>query len=143
MSILVDTNVLLRRTEPRHPSHSVAFDSVARFLAEGEPVYFTMQNISEFWNVATRPIANNGLGFSAAAALFELTKIEPSLAVLPDAPEVYGESKSMVVRHNVLGSKVHDAKLVAVMNIHRVQRSSLSIRKISHGTTSRRSIQVR
>ncbi|MGA3075315.1 MAG: hypothetical protein ABSG56_16630 [Bryobacteraceae bacterium] len=27
-------------------------------------MYFTLQNMSEFWNVATRPTANNGLGFS-------------------------------------------------------------------------------
>jgi predicted nucleic acid-binding protein len=28
----------------------------------------------------------------------------------------------MVVQHGVLGSKVHDAKLVATMNIHGVRR---------------------
>jgi len=42
-------------------------------------VYFTLQNISEFWNVATRPVAHNGLGFSVALALGELEKIEQFL----------------------------------------------------------------
>src|ERR1039457_6883593 len=69
MSILVDTNILLRRTQPDHPSHTLAVESVARLLAAGDPVYFTLQNMSEFWNVATRPAANNGLGFSVALAL--------------------------------------------------------------------------
>ena len=55
MSILVDTNILLRRTQPDHPSHTLAVESVARLLAAGDPVYFTLQNMSEFWNVATRP----------------------------------------------------------------------------------------
>jgi hypothetical protein len=27
----------------------------------GDELYITTQNIAEFWNVATRPIANNGL----------------------------------------------------------------------------------
>ena len=81
MSILADTNILLRRTQPDHPSHASAVESVARLLAAAEPVYFTLQNMSEFWNVATRPTANNGLGFSVALALGELEEIER-----PDGP---------------------------------------------------------
>ena len=122
MSVLVDTNVLLRRTQPGHASHAAAVESVARLLGAGEPVYFTLQNISEFWNVATRPVANNGLGFPVAVALGELEKIERFLTVLPDSPFVYGEWKRLVVQHGVLGSKVHDAKLVATMNVHGIRR---------------------
>jgi predicted nucleic acid-binding protein len=55
MSVLVDTNVLLRRTQPNHEQHAPAVESVASLLASGESVCFTPQNISEFWNVATRP----------------------------------------------------------------------------------------
>ena len=33
MSILVDTNILLRRTQPAHPDHAVAVESVAPLLA--------------------------------------------------------------------------------------------------------------
>lgn len=117
MSILADTNILLRRTQPDHPNHTLAVESVARLLAAGEPVYFTLQNISEFWNVATRPTAKNGLGLSVALALVELEKIERFMTVLPDSPAVYWEWKRLVVHHSVLRSKVHDAKLVATMNV--------------------------
>ena len=82
MSVLVDTNVLLRRTQPAHESHAVAVESVARLLATGEPVHFTLQNIAEFWNVVTRPVARNGLGFSVALALGEVEKIERVLTLL-------------------------------------------------------------
>lgn len=58
MSTLADTNILLRRTQPDHPNHAAAVESVAKLLAAGEPIYFTLQNISEFWNVATRPVGN-------------------------------------------------------------------------------------
>jgi len=122
MSILADTNVLLRRTQPDHPSHTLAVESIARLLAAGEPVYFTLQNISEFWNVATRPVANNGMGFSVVLALAEVEKIERFLTVLPDSPAVYAGWKRLVVQHGVLGSKVHDAKLVATMNLHGIRR---------------------
>ena len=122
MGVLVDTNVLLRRTQPDHPSHTLAVESVAKLLAAAEPVYFTLQNIAEFWNVSTRPAANNGLGLSVALTQAEVEKIERLLTVLPDAPAVYNEWKRLVVRHGVMGVKVHDAKLVAMMNVHSVRR---------------------
>jgi len=122
MSVLVDTNVLLRRTQPNHASHAAAVESVANLLGSGEPVCFTPQNISEFWNVITRPTASNGLGFSAFMAAAEVGKIELVLTLLPDAAVIYGEWKRLVTRHGVLGSKVHDARLVAAMNVHHVRR---------------------
>lgn len=122
MSILADTNILLRRSQPDHPSHTLAVESVAKLLAAAEPVYFTLRNMSEFWNVATRPAAANALGVSLALALGEIEKIERFLTVLPDSPAVYGEWKRLVVQHGVLGSKVHDAKLVATMNVHGIRR---------------------
>ena len=67
-------------------------------------------------------MASNGLGFTVALALTELEKIERFLTVLPDSPAVYGEWKRLVVRYGVLGSKVHEAKLVAMMNVHGIRR---------------------
>jgi predicted nucleic acid-binding protein len=122
MSMLVDTNVLLRRTQPDHQLYTVAVESIAQILGTGEPVYFTLQNISEFWNVVTRPVANNGLGFAPAMALAEVEKIERILTRLPDTAAVYAEWKRLVVQHSVIGSKVHDARLVATMNVHGVHR---------------------
>ena len=62
------------------------------------------------------------MGFSPALAFHEVGRIEQLLKILPDAPAVYGEWKRLVIQHNVLGSKVHDTRLVAVMNIHQVKR---------------------
>jgi len=76
----------------------------------------------EFWNVATRPVAHNGLGFSATLTLSEVGKIEHALTLLPESPATYGEWKRLVVEHNVLGSKVHDTRLVAAMNVYGVRQ---------------------
>ena len=103
MSILVDTNVLLRRTQSAHHQRTIAVESVARLLESGEPVHFTPQNIAEFWNVTTRPVASNGLGFSAATAWAEVEKIERALMLLPDVPGIYAEWKHLVVQHGVQG----------------------------------------
>ena len=122
MSVLVDTNVLLRRTQPNHEHHAAAMDSVERLLATGEMVCITSQNIAEFWNVITRPVANNGLGFPVSLALSEVEKIERILTLLRDSAAVYPEWKRLVVKHSVLGAKVHDARLIAAMNVHRIGR---------------------
>lgn len=122
MSVLVDTNVLLRRTQPAHPLHGQAVESVGRLLAGGEDVYYTLQNIAEFWNVLTRPRASNGLGVSTSTAQAEVEKIEAALQLLPEAPGTYAEWKRLVLRHGVVGVKVHDARLVAAMNVHGVRR---------------------
>jgi predicted nucleic acid-binding protein len=122
MSVLVDTNILLRSVEPLHPQHAVAVGAVSQLLAESMPVYFTLQNIAEFWNVATRPVANNGLGLSIPSTLGEVEKIEGLLTLLPDTPAVYAEWKRIIVEHGISGVKVHDARLIATMKTHGVSR---------------------
>lgn len=121
MSVLVDTNILLRSVEPSHHHHAVAVAAVSQLLAANTPVYFTLQNVAEFWNVATRPTANNGLGLSIASTLEEVEKIEDLLTLLPDTPAVYAEWKRIVVEHGVSGVKVHDARLIATMATHGVR----------------------
>ena len=86
MSVLIDTNVLLRRTQPDHPHHQVAAGSVDRLLASREPVHFTLQNIAEFWNVATRPAEHNGPGFTVAMVRAQIELIEDTLELLPHTP---------------------------------------------------------
>lgn len=122
MSVLLDTNILLRSVEPLHPYHGLAVGAVAGLLAEDELTYFTLQNIAEFWNVATRPVGSNGLGFSIQAALAEVERIEGLLTLLPDTPAVYAEWRRIIVDNGVSGVKVHDARLVATMKTHGVQR---------------------
>lgn len=122
MSVLVDTNVLLRRAQPDHPSYAVAFASIERILSREEPAFFTPQVIAEFWNVATRPVDRNGLGFSVAMTLSKVEAIERMLALLHDTSAIYPEWKRLVLEHKVLGSKVHDTRLVAAMNVHGVGR---------------------
>jgi predicted nucleic acid-binding protein len=122
VSVLVDTNVLLRRAQPNHEHYKSAVESVARLLEAGETVNFTPQNVFEFWNVITRPVANNGLGFSTSQALAEVERFERILTLLPETPATYAEWKRLVVKHNVVGVQVHDTRLIASMNVHGVKR---------------------
>jgi hypothetical protein len=67
-------------------------------------------------------ICRCGLFVSVSLALSEVEKIERILTLLRDSAAIYPEWKRLVVRHSVLGAKVHDARLVAAMNVHRIAR---------------------
>ena len=120
MRVLVDTNVLLRSAQPSHPLFRQASHAVSKMIRRGDAVFFTPQNIAEFWNVATRPADKNVLGFSLEEALREVESIERILTLLPDIPAIYTAWKETVSRHKVQGVKIHDARLVAIMEVYAV-----------------------
>jgi predicted nucleic acid-binding protein len=115
---LVDTNVLLRIAQPSHAMYSDAARSLAIIARRGDHLRITPQNLIEFWAVATRPIANNGLGISPVEAAAELLKLKKLFEVLPDEPEILFQWEHLVVKHGVIGRQTHDARLVAVMLVH-------------------------
>jgi predicted nucleic acid-binding protein len=75
MRVLVDTNILLRSAQPNHPLCHQATHAVSKLLRQNDSVFFCPQNIAEFWNVATRPVERNGLGFSYEEVLREVTSM--------------------------------------------------------------------
>jgi len=71
--------------------------------AKGRRLHSVPQNIAEFWNVATRPADQNGLGLSHEEALQEVASIEKLLTLLPDIPAIYAAWKEIVSDHRVQG----------------------------------------
>jgi predicted nucleic acid-binding protein len=122
VSVLVDSNVLLRQVEPGHAHHRAAVDSTSRLMLSGEPVHVTAQNIAEFWATATRSPAHNGLGLAVTVAAAALDHIERVFVLLPDHPAIYDQWKRLVMTHRVIGNQVYDARLVAAMMVHGVAR---------------------
>jgi hypothetical protein len=45
-------------------------------MTRREKLFVSIQNLAEFWNGATRPAGNNGLGFTIEEAQAELARIE-------------------------------------------------------------------
>jgi len=121
VSTLVDTNVLLRRLEPGHDHYRAAVAAISRLIESGETVHIAAQSIAEFWAVATRPPAQNGLGLDIAAAASAVAEIERTFGLLfSDEAMVYRHWKRLVVERRVTGRRVFDARLVAVMLAHGV-----------------------
>ncbi len=73
---LLDTNVWLRTVQRESPQHSLAVEALATLLMQGDEVCITAQNVIEFWSVATRPVAANGLGWSVEVARQEIDRLQ-------------------------------------------------------------------
>ncbi len=88
MDWLTDTNILLRVAQPTHPMHREALEALDRPLARDDRVSIVLQNVIEFWSIATRPVEANGLGYSQSEAEEELREIETFFTLLPESPEL-------------------------------------------------------
>jgi predicted nucleic acid-binding protein len=120
MPILIDTSILGRLANQADNSHQVVKSAIAELHRRGEILCITPQNLIEFRNFATRPIAVNGLGLAASAAANLTVTFEASFPLLGETPDIYPAWKAIVSSLNVIGKQVHDARLVAVCHVHAV-----------------------
>jgi predicted nucleic acid-binding protein len=120
MSYLIDTNVLLRLAQKKHPMRPDARRALVTLRKQGVELCIIPQNIIEFWAVATRPVANNGLGLTVDEAAREIKKLKRLFKLLPDTPAIFTEWEKLVIQHQVIGKPTHDARLVGAMIAHRM-----------------------
>ena len=118
---LVDTNILLRLVRRNHAEYPLVRDAVTILRRRGVGLYYTLQNMAEFWNACTRPRERNGFGLSIAEAAEGARELEEILTLLPESAAVYREWRRLVVAYRVSGVKVHDARLVAVLRAYRIR----------------------
>jgi hypothetical protein len=115
MTVVIDANVLLRFADPTAAQHPIAVAALSALRAQGESLRSIPQSLYEFWVVATRPVANNGLGLSAAECDQALTQIEALFPLLADPPTLFAEWRRLVVAHGCHGKVAHDARYVAAL----------------------------
>lgn len=115
---LIDTNILLRGLEEDHPMHLIAEDALEKLSLQRMHLCIVPQNIYELWNVCTRPIEKNGLGFTVQETQSTVKDIEQNFSLRLNTPEIYHQWKKLVERYKVRGVKVHDTRLVAACLVH-------------------------
>jgi predicted nucleic acid-binding protein len=116
--VLIDTSTLLRTLQPAHPQCEAARAAIKALIARGRELHIVPQNLVELWVVATRPIAQNGLGLSTTEAAAELVRLRSMFPLLPDPPAIYPVWETLVTQYRVIGKPAHDARLVAAMHVH-------------------------
>jgi len=117
-SYLVDTNILLRLVQPDSPEYGTIRQCTDRLWERGADLFYTSQNLAEFWNVCTRPADRNGFGFSVAETDERASLIEAKFSFAADSEATHQEWRKIVVAAGVSGTQVHDARMVAAMRVH-------------------------
>jgi hypothetical protein len=83
MAILVDTNILLRISQPDTAQSAIAEHALDALRIRNEELSITSQNLVEFWAVATRPLTQNGLGFTFEQAKGQMFALKQLFTLLP------------------------------------------------------------
>src|SRR5256886_7065760 len=120
MSYLIDTNVLLRLAQPKNPDQREVRRALRVLRRRPDFLGITPQNLIEFWAVATRPASANGLDLTVDETARRIGKLKALFTLLPDSSDIFSEWEALVLQHQVLGKQAHDARLVAVMNVHKL-----------------------
>ena len=118
----VDTNVLVYSHRPESPHHALA-RRLLHDLAEGTaPWAIPWQCLHEFFGVVT----NHRLFSDATPAEYALAQIaawlaSPSLVVLTETTNHWGTLVALIKTGQIVGPKVHDARIAALCLQHGVR----------------------
>lgn len=94
---LLDTNILLRLSNRRDPNHGMVKAALDALTEHGADICCTPQNVSEFWNVCTRPRDRNGFG---------LFPQPPQPNVVPISGNILGDKNGTAVANPSGGGSI-------------------------------------
>lgn len=120
--VLLDTNILLRLASPLSVDHLIAKAAIVELARADVISCIVPQVLYEFWVVATRPLTANGLGWSASTAERTILEFIQDYQLLKDERGVFTHWQSLESTYRVAGKNAHDARLVAAMNRHGIER---------------------
>jgi predicted nucleic acid-binding protein len=120
MKILLDTNILLRSSQPLNPLAAIASRAVLKAQLSGEQLCLVPQILYEFWSVGTRDATMNGLGLTPARIHQTIQQLRADFDVYHDDSRTLETWIDLVLNHQVIGKTAHDARLVAAMKVHQI-----------------------
>jgi predicted nucleic acid-binding protein len=120
MAFLLDTSILVRLANTTDVQHAIAAHAILELHRRGEVRHITPQVLIEFRNVATRPKSLNGAGLAIVEAEMHANTFEARFTLLVETPAIFTAWKAIVGALGIIGKQVHDARLVAVCQVHAV-----------------------
>ena len=121
MRILVDTNIILRLAQPKHPQRHEIVNAISSLTLAKHEMCVVPQVFFEYWVVATRPVENNGLGTSVPDVQASIELLLQDLLLLTDTTDLFSNWLKLVSLYDVKGRTAHDARLVAAMKCHGIE----------------------
>ncbi len=117
-----DTNIIVRLYDSVNPMCKIVRQCLDKLEERGEILVIVPQILVEFWVVATRPKDVNGLGMSPDEAQVELDNLQEIFTLFPENAKIFDEWKTLVTKHQVSGKPSHDARIVAAMKAHKIDK---------------------
>lgn len=118
--VLLDSNILLRIASKDDPLNAVTAAALRKLRSQGMTLCICPQNMQEYRQVATRPEASNGYGWSSEVVADDITELEKEFTLIPETPGIYQEWRRIVEATRAIGRANFDARIVAVASVSNV-----------------------
>lgn len=120
--IAVDTNILVYAHRGDSSHHAPAKGQLHRLAGSGEPWAIPWPCIHEFYSIVTHPkVYDPPTTRAHALQQIEAWLEAPSLHLLAEDESHWDRLKTLIVRGQVAGPRVHDARIAALCLAHGVQ----------------------
>jgi predicted nucleic acid-binding protein len=119
-SYLLDTNIILRFADTHSREYEIINNAILQILGQGSQCFITSQVLIEFWVVATRPIAVNGLGWTPGETQQAVEMLINQFEWLEETPDIFHLWFNLATSHQVSGKRTHDLRIQAVMLAHNI-----------------------
>jgi predicted nucleic acid-binding protein len=117
---LLDTNILLRSRDIASPDYNLVLRTIKHLISNYHRCFITSQVLIEFWVVATRPVAVNGLGWTPEEAERAVQMLINQFEWLEETPDIFRLWFSLATTYKISGKRTHDLRIQAVMLAHNI-----------------------
>jgi hypothetical protein len=97
----IDTNILLRFVKQDDADYALVRSAIERLWVAGDDLFYTSQNLAEFWNTCTRPVEKNGYGLTIAEADTRARLVEKQFGLLDGGRAAHFGWRRLVVENAV------------------------------------------
>jgi predicted nucleic acid-binding protein len=119
-SYLLDTNIILRFADTHSSEYEIINNAIFQILLQGGQCFITPQVLIEFWVVATRPVAVNGLGWTPEETERAVQMLLNQFEWLEETPDIFRLWLSLATTHKISGKRTHDLRIQAVVLAHNI-----------------------
>jgi predicted nucleic acid-binding protein len=117
---LFDTNILLRSRDVASADYNLVDRTIRYLISNNHQCFITSQVLIEFWVVATRPVAVNGLGWTPEETERAVQMLINQFSLLEETPDIFRIWLSLATTYKISGKRTHDLRIQAVALAHNI-----------------------
>jgi predicted nucleic acid-binding protein len=119
-SVFLDTNMLVYSNVLESPLHQITLNTIQTYYDAGTELWVSRQVLREFMAVLTRP-QSFSKPLPIPLIIDRIRSFQMHFHVAEDGPKVTEALLSLVDQFHVGGSQIHDANIVATMQVYGIR----------------------